>query len=276
MSDVAEVQKSKAKESAAKESAAKGSETKGSEVEVSGEATPKIVPWEQLRLAREKLNLTPADIAKELKLDIRFVKALEAGQLDKLPQPVYTAGYIRAYAKLVGLPPDDIVGDYASQESTSMPEIVQTREKIPARYRHVDNVLPKSFSVSHGGQEDKKLIRLFIIGLVVAVVLAIAWQVYTNMQAPEAELAVGAMDDSTAPNSEGSGGEQMLQPGGETPEQTTIKLAIPGQSTSATDATASSTTGDNKSITSGLQGDAQKLVTISLHYTEDSWIDVRD
>jgi|GEM_PF-1622179 len=250
MSDVAEVEESKTKESI--------------------DTAPKIAPWERLRQAREKQNLAPADIAKELKLDVRFVKALEAGQLEKLPQPVYTAGYIRAYAKLVGLPPDDIVGDYASQESTSMPEIVQSREKIPARYRHVDNSLPKSFSVSHGGQEDKKSIRMFVSGLAIAVVLAIAWQVYTNMQAPDAELPFDTAVDSTPPDAAGPGGDgaDVVQPSGDSPEQKTVKLAIPGQSPAAgTEA---------KSDITSLQENAEKLVSISLHYSKDSWIDVRD
>ncbi|WP_455197510.1 RodZ domain-containing protein [Kaarinaea lacus] len=256
MSDVAEVEESKTKESS--------------------DTAPKIAPWERLRQAREKENLTPADIAKELKLDIRFVKALEAGQLEKLPQPVYTAGYIRAYAKLVGLPPDDIVGDYASQESTSMPEIVQSREKIPARYRHVDNSLPKSFSVSHGGQEDKKSIRIFVSGLAIAVVLAIAWQVYINMQAPDAELPFDTKVDSTPPDAAGPGGEgaEEAQPAGESPEQKTVKLAIPGQSPAAGGTAVAGT--EAKSDITSLQENAEKLVSISLRYSEDSWIDVRD
>ncbi|WP_455221298.1 RodZ domain-containing protein [Kaarinaea lacus] len=246
MSDVAEVEETKTKESS--------------------DTAPKIAPWEKLRQAREKHNLTPADIAKELKLDVRFVKALEAGQLEKLPQPVYTAGYIRAYAKLVDLPADEIVGEYASQESTSMPEIVQTREKIPARYRHVDHALPKSFSVSHTGQEDKKNIRIFAGALAIAVVLAIAWQVYTNMQAPEAELPLDASLGTSVPDAAG--------PGGETPEQNTFKLAIPGQATTPGEATSPSS--DNQSDIRSLQENAEKMVSISLSYSEDSWIDVRD
>ncbi|MCI0505219.1 MAG: DUF4115 domain-containing protein [Gammaproteobacteria bacterium] len=242
MSDVAEVQESKTKES--------------------GEAAPKIAPWEKLRQAREKQNLTPADIAKELKLDIRFVKALEAGELEKLPQPVYTAGYIRAYAKLVALPPDDIVGEYASQESTSMPEIIQSREKIPARYRHVEHALPKSFSVSQG-QEDKKSIRLFIGALAVAVVLAIVWQIYTNMQAPEAELPLDTPLESPAQDAGETSGE-AAQPAGELQEQKTIKLTLPGQSTAATD------------VSGNLQVNAQLMANVALRFSEDSWVDIRD
>ncbi|HEY5603699.1 MAG TPA: RodZ domain-containing protein [Gammaproteobacteria bacterium] len=242
MNDVAEAQESTTKDSTG--------------------AAPKIAPWERLRQAREKQNLAPADIAKELKLDIRFVNALEAGQLDQLPQPVYTAGYIRAYARLVGLPPDDIVGDYASQETTSMPGIIQSREKIPARYRHVNHTLPKSFSVSQG-QGDKKTIRLFIAALVIAVVLAIVWQVYSNLQAPEPELPLGATLDSSAPDAAGNVG-QAPAPEQETPKQKSVKLAIPGQSTEVAGASGN------------LRKEPEKLVSITLNYSQDSWIDVRD
>ena len=254
MSEVAEVQESKTTESV--------------------EEPTKIAPWERLRQAREEQEMAQADIAKELKLDLRFVKALEVGELEQLPQPVYTAGYIRAYAKLVGLPPDEIVGDYASQESTSMPEIVQAQEKIPVRYRHVDSMLPKSFSVSHG--VGNKPMRMLIIVLAVVVVLAIAWQVYTNTQVSNSVQSLDASIDIATPD--GAGGESTVseQATDDNTEKTIVKLAIPGQSASESDATASAAPGTKNDITAKLQENAQKMVSISLHYSADSWIDIRD
>lgn len=254
MSDVAEVQESKTAESV--------------------EVPPKVAPWERLRQAREEHEMAQADIAKELKLDLRFVKALEVGELDQLPQPVYTAGYIRAYAKLVGLPPDEIVGDYASQESTAMPEIVQAQEKIPARYRHVDSVLPKSFSVSHG--VENKPMRMLIIVLAVAVVLAIAWQVYTNMQVSDSVQSLDTSVDTTMLAEPGSEDVPAEQATDDSTEKTVVKLALPGQSASETDATGSTAPGTKNGITAKLQENGQKMVSISLHYSEDSWIDIRD
>mgnify|MGYP001821545503 CR=1 FL=1 len=255
MSDVAEVQETKSTES--------------------NEAAPKIPPWHRLRQAREQQDMAQADIAKELKLDLRFVKALEEGELDKLPQPVYTAGYIRAYAKLVGLPPDEIVSDYASQESTSMPEIIQSHEKIPAHYRHIDNALPKSFSVSRG--VENKSMRMLVIALAISVVLAIAWQVYSNMQMTEsAQPLDNASVDEIIQEESVSDGATSPQTTEDKAEQTTIKLAIPGQSVSAKDAVGSSTQGKGDDTTATLQGNAEKMVSISLSYTEDSWIDIRD
>ena len=191
------------------------------------EATPP--PWDQLRQAREQKNLEQSDIAKEMKLDLRFVKALEEGRLEELPQPVYTAGYIRAYAKLVGLSPDKIVGDYASQETTKMPEIPKVGEKVPARYRHVQNALPKSFSVSHGHMDEKKKIRLLVIALVVVVALAIAWQITSKMTETSVATSDSLLDSS------GEAGLQATPESGVSTETKTLELPIPEQSTGQQD-----------------------------------------
>ncbi len=260
MTEVAEIQESKSTESK----------------EVSSSDTPpKIPPWQRLLQARESHELTQADIAKELKLDLRFVKALERGELDQLPQPVYTAGYIRAYAKIVGLPPDEIVGDYASQESTSMPEIVQAQEKIPSRYRHVDTMLPKSFSVSH--ESDNKSMRLMIIILAAAVMLAIGWQIYTNTHETDTLQPLDISVEEMSQQGTTASQEQEAQGSGESqsPEQTTIKLEIPGQS-SANENKPHAASGQQGKIAAQLQENAKKMASISLSYSEDSWIDIRD
>ena len=241
----------------------------------SNDTPAKVAPWERLRNAREQQDMAQADIAKELKLDLKFVKALEVGELDKLPQPVYTAGYIRAYAKLVGLQPDEIVGEYASQESTSMPEIVQAQEKIPVRYRHVDSMLPKSFSVAKGVENES--MRMLIMVLAAAVVLAIAWQVYINMQTTDSIQPLDTSVDVSGQESEAGGNNTASdQTTNDTTEKTTIKLAIPGQSASAEATTGSATQEKRDDITATLQGNADKMASISLSYSEDSWIDIRD
>jgi cytoskeleton protein RodZ len=244
------------------------------EAEAPTEASaPTIPPWDQLRQAREQHSLTQAEVARELKLDLRYVKALEEGKLDDLPEPVYTAGYVRAYAKLVGLPADEIVSSYASQESTSMPEITQVREreKIPSRYRHVDNALPKSFSVSHHSYSEKKPMKLLIIGLAVLVFAAIVWQVATNMEKPQpTPLQEEATNDLSAPASQPE--QQQVAPVDET-ETTTVDLPLPGQSSDSKDAAGQ--TGGNGG-TASLQDNARKMAEITLSYSEDSWVDIRD
>lgn len=51
-----------------------------------------------LRRAREAQGLTPAELARQLNLDVRLIEALEAENLAALPAPVYVRGYLRRLA----------------------------------------------------------------------------------------------------------------------------------------------------------------------------------
>lgn len=70
------------------------------------------LPGEILKQARLAQNKTLADVTKSTNLPERHLTALEADQYDTLPEPTYVKGYIRAYAKYLGLPSDDMVKHY--------------------------------------------------------------------------------------------------------------------------------------------------------------------
>lgn len=63
----------------------------------------------ELRAARERRKLTTGDIAAKLKLAVRQVEALEAEDFSHLPDDVFTRGFVRNYARLVGLDPDALI-----------------------------------------------------------------------------------------------------------------------------------------------------------------------
>lgn len=63
-------------------------------------STAQATPWSLLIAARESQNLTQADIARQLKLSVAQVDALERGDFDRLPGPVFVRGFIRNYARL--------------------------------------------------------------------------------------------------------------------------------------------------------------------------------
>lgn len=65
-------------------------------------------PRNVLAVARVAQNLSIADVAHQLKLSERQVEALEAGAFDKLPGPVFVRGFIRNYARLLKLEPDQV------------------------------------------------------------------------------------------------------------------------------------------------------------------------
>ncbi|GGO85974.1 Cro/Cl family transcriptional regulator [Marinobacterium nitratireducens] len=69
-------------------------------------------PGKSLVRAREQLGMSSAQVASELRLSVQQVDAIEAADFSKLPNVVFTRGYIRAYARLVKLDGDELVRQY--------------------------------------------------------------------------------------------------------------------------------------------------------------------
>ena len=60
-------------------------------------------PGETLRQARESRGWSQAEVAQKLNLTVSSLNNLESGAFDKLPGHTFARGYIRAYAKLLGM-----------------------------------------------------------------------------------------------------------------------------------------------------------------------------
>jgi cytoskeleton protein RodZ len=75
-------------------------------------------PGAQLREARHRANLSLEEVATQLRLDRRTVRALEDNEFQYLPAPTFIRGYIRSYARLLGLPPGPILEAYDYQGFT--------------------------------------------------------------------------------------------------------------------------------------------------------------
>ena len=68
---------------------------------------------EYLRARREQKSLTLADISRITKVPTPSLQRLEDGEFDKLPAEVFVRGFLRSYAKCVGLDPEEVVRKYA-------------------------------------------------------------------------------------------------------------------------------------------------------------------
>ncbi|KKX57578.1 MULTISPECIES: helix-turn-helix domain-containing protein [Pseudomonas] len=66
-------------------------------------AANRVNPGETLRQARESNGWSLAEVALKLNLTVGSLSNLEAGDFDKLPGHTFARGYIRAYAKLLGM-----------------------------------------------------------------------------------------------------------------------------------------------------------------------------
>jgi len=66
----------------------------------------------KFRKAREKKELSLDDVANVTKIGSRMLQAIEDERFDQLPGGVFNKGFIRAYAKHLGLNDEDAVTDY--------------------------------------------------------------------------------------------------------------------------------------------------------------------
>ena len=57
-----------------------------------------------LREQREKRQVSLADVSQSTKLSVSSLKLMEAGNLEDLPPDVFVRGFIRCYAKSIGIP----------------------------------------------------------------------------------------------------------------------------------------------------------------------------
>lgn len=92
-----------------------------------------------LRTEREHKALTLADISRITKVPTPSLQRLEDAEFDKLPAEVFVRGFLRSYAKCVGLDPEDVVRRYADArevEPVPVPQILV--EEIEAVEAHED------------------------------------------------------------------------------------------------------------------------------------------
>lgn len=66
-----------------------------------------------LRETRERLGLTQEEVERATRIRCRYLQALEDGDLDSLPSPVQSRGFLRNYADFLGLDPDAVLLQYA-------------------------------------------------------------------------------------------------------------------------------------------------------------------
>ncbi len=95
-------------------------------------------PGAALCAARESLGITCREVAEALNLPLRAVEAIEVNDYENLPAPVFTRGYIRAYAKLLELDPEPVVARFtvedsndATREDTSLSSLQDVVRRYP-------------------------------------------------------------------------------------------------------------------------------------------------
>jgi cytoskeletal protein RodZ len=78
---------------------------------------------ENLRQAREARNITLQEIAASTKISTRALKALEEEHFNQLPGGIFNRGFVRAYARCVGLDEERAVAEYLAAAKVAPAEL---------------------------------------------------------------------------------------------------------------------------------------------------------
>ncbi|MGD9610293.1 MAG: helix-turn-helix domain-containing protein [Desulfovibrionaceae bacterium] len=150
-----------------------------------------------LREERERRGLTIDQVSDKIKITRTCIAAIEDGNEDCLPHPVYAKGFIKNYAKLLGM--DN--GEF--QESLA--QIYQS-EETPLRdvplLRGSDD--EDTASSGAGYSSGQRLTVLLVAGVAVVVMVALGWYLYTAFFSKPASV--------TAPTATAPQVEQPTQP----------------------------------------------------------------
>ncbi|MCC6071649.1 helix-turn-helix domain-containing protein [Massilia sp. GCM10020059] len=233
------------------------------------------VPGKTLAAAREAMGWSVEQIADQLKMAVRQVVALEAGDYAALPGPAVVRGFVRAYAKVVRLDPAPLV----AQIALDAPEAGiagSIRRERPATFSEVR--FP-----SHGKRSKLPLVPILAVLLVAAAGIG-AWQLglvpgkLFGADAPAGETAV-----LTQPVPALSPSTPLVQD----PSVPLISVPPPAAATDAAPATpavAGPVQGVGTPPPAAVAAPATPAATVAaaganplvLNVREDSWVEVRD
>ena len=176
-------------------------------------------PSELLAEARQRLGLSQKEVADKLYLTTSYIKYIDAGEFSSLPKPAFIKGYLRTYARVVGLSGDEIVALYDAE--------LQIAEPIP-EIRGVTEEEVGTASIT-GPVLQTGLISLAGRALVVTVIwwIVVAPEEETPLSIVQPGVSQPATQDSSI-----AAFDFELTPEGSTTvqsEQVSQALVVPGQ-----------------------------------------------
>lgn len=247
-------------------------------------ASHKESPGERLRQARELKKLSLDDVAKHLHLGVEKIEALERDEVEQIAAPVFVAGYLRAYARLLGLSGDEIVSIFEGSLGASSSGF--SSNAAANNYGKVQFDL--SDKVLLGGNSHWKLITLLILlGVVLPTISFFIWNdddviniekaaevsVETTVETPvEMTESISELAPDSTPDKELESNGVVID------EQTEFNAVI----AEASDVETNDVEPENAeaqfadvTLTPTVE-DALPQSELALYFSEDSWVEVHD
>ncbi len=246
-------------------------------LEESTEATakPSISVGQQLRAARQAKNLAVDEVAKALKLSPRQIVALEDDDWSSLPCTTIIRGFVRNYARLLGVDADSLM---ASLDLLTMPQGAELEVTVGT-----------PVSMPTEGRVDRRdfarvLAGLFVLALAVAAYFFFPQELWLSTlsalksatqstevvadKAPAVEAEEGKASEAAAVPSE-------VVPAAAQPAATTPAAAAPAPVGAAAATPSGSSANSAPSASSSASANASANV-LKFSFAQASWVEVRD
>jgi hypothetical protein len=72
---------------------------------------------DELRGERATLGKSLLDVQRDLRIKAAYIAAIEDAKIDAFPNPSFVAGYVRSYARYLGLDPDEVFHRFCQESS---------------------------------------------------------------------------------------------------------------------------------------------------------------
>ncbi len=183
---------------------------------------------EKLKLERIKHKTTLEQISASTKIGVRMLQALEEDKFDQLPGGIFNKGFVRAYARFLGLDEDQTVADYLEASGDAPPVSTEIAPREDGEREYAENV-------SRLEAIADIPTRQLPWGLFAAVLLAVAialslWSCYQREHAKQllrptpatAAAPVPASQLSSKGSGKGSGGQPTAIPASPSTAETSL------------------------------------------------------
>jgi len=240
-----------------------------------GQEEPRAIPERScgkvLAEARKEQGKTIEDISKSLNLSVGQVRSIELDQSEGLPETTYIRGYIRSYAKLLGLDSvevlsiySQITGDSNQSSFTNMPTELSARDT---------GTSSKPFSAYH-----------ILVLLVVAA--SLGFLMYTGLIPSPFKNNAEVSSTNTALTSSSQPNDKALDSAEESSSIEEEQFSVSAESSSLdTDESAEQAESDSQAdagdeAVQAASGNAvastSTSIQLQLQFKQASWLDVRD
>ncbi|MEO6836128.1 MAG: helix-turn-helix domain-containing protein [Candidatus Tumulicola sp.] len=88
---------------------------------------------ERFRAAREARGLSLSDVSEQIRIRSVYLAAIEEERWSAIGAPVYTRGFLRTYARFLGLDPEEVVTDFSGGSGQPSPDTGSSESQSPLR-----------------------------------------------------------------------------------------------------------------------------------------------